>query len=70
MKFLLPILPFAILTATSSGVEYEKDIMPIFMDKCADCHSTEADRVRAGLVFDDPERFHQRFAKNDVVIPG
>lgn len=70
MKPLLPTLFSALLISAVSGVEYEKDIMPIFMDKCADCHSTEADKVKAGLVFDDPERFHKRFAKNDVVIPG
>tara|TARA_R110002096_G_scaffold114770_8_gene248827 strand:- start:5946 stop:6605 length:660 start_codon:yes stop_codon:yes gene_type:complete len=70
MNPLRPFLFFLFLSSTAFGVEYERDIMPIFIEKCADCHSTKAEKLKAGLVFDDPERFHKRFAKNDVVIPG
>ena len=65
-----PAFLFLLVAASASAVEYEKDIMPIFMEKCADCHSTKAEKVKAGIAFDDPERFHRRFAKNSVVIPG
>lgn len=52
------------------AVEYEKDIMPIFMAKCADCHSDAEGKAKGGLKFDDPAHFHRRFAKNSVVVPG
>lgn len=51
------------------AITYEKDIMPIFMEKCADCHSSEG-KVKGGLKLDDPKHFLGRFEKNDVVIPG
>ena len=52
------------------AVEYEKDIMPIFMEKCADCHSEKSEKVKGGLKFDDPGHFQKRFSKNSVVVPG
>ena len=52
------------------AIEYEKDIMPIFMAKCAECHSDAEGKVKGGLKFDDPAHFHRRFAKNSVVVPG
>ena len=56
--------------SVSMAVEYEKDIMPIFMEKCADCHSNESGKSKGGLKFDDPAHFHGRFSKNSVVVPG
>lgn len=62
----------AVLWPAPSGhaLDYEKDIMPIFMEKCADCHSSQSDKVKGGLKFDDPKHFQSRFSKNDVVVPG
>jgi hypothetical protein len=54
----------------AAALDYEKDVMPIFQAKCADCHSAKSEEVKGGLRLDDPERFFKRFAKNDVVIPG
>jgi len=65
----LALLPF-LLPADLGAVDYEKDIMPVFMAKCADCHSSEAESLKAGLKFDDPAHFHRRFEKNSVVVPG
>lgn len=63
-----------ILFATSGGLawalEYEDDVMPIFKKKCFDCHSNEAEKVKGGLRLDDPEHFHSRFAKDELVTPG
>jgi len=59
-------LPFG----PAHGLDYERDIMPIFKRKCFDCHSAGADKVKGGLRLDDPGRFRSRFAKNNVVIPG
>ncbi|MCB1229127.1 MAG: hypothetical protein KDN19_02610 [Verrucomicrobiae bacterium] len=59
-----------VVSSVASAVEYEKDIMPIFMEKCADCHSNESGKAKGGLKFDDPAHFHGRFEKNSVVVPG
>ncbi|MCB1063092.1 MAG: hypothetical protein KDN20_09250 [Verrucomicrobiae bacterium] len=70
--------PFFFLSATTVlawpvsgfGLDYEKDIMPIFMEKCADCHSSQSEKVKGALKFDDAEHFQKRFDKNSVVVPG
>lgn len=52
------------------ALDYKRDIMPIFVEKCSDCHSTDAEKVKAGLRFDDPDHFQKRMPKNDTVLPG
>ncbi|MGC6426041.1 MAG: c-type cytochrome domain-containing protein [Akkermansiaceae bacterium] len=58
------------LVTPVAALDYKKDVMPIFKEKCYDCHSSEAKKVKGGLRLDDEEHFYKRFAKNDVVIPG
>lgn len=63
---------FLILIASSArirAIEYEEDIMPIFVKKCGDCHSKDG-KAKGGLRLDDPEHFYQRFDKNSVIVPG
>lgn len=69
-------MKFGLLTFLAIGVtfpvaalDYERDIMPIFVKKCGDCHSSEG-KAKGGLRLDDPEHFHGRFSKNSVVVPG
>lgn len=68
--FFSAILFAACFTCRAAALDYEKDVMPIFQVKCADCHSAKSEKVKGGLRLDDPEGFRKRFAKNDVVIPG
>lgn len=44
--------------------------MPIFKEKCYDCHSSKAKKVKGGLRLDDEKHFSKRFSKNEVVVPG
>lgn len=69
-SFALTFASFVTFFPNLGAAEYEKDIMPIFMEKCADCHSNESGEIKGGLKFDDPAHFHGRFAKNSVVVPG
>ncbi len=71
-RFSAPAAAFVtLMTAGPLGaLDYEKDIQPILMNKCADCHSDEAGKSKGGLKFDDPAHFHKRFSKNSAVIPG
>lgn len=69
MKILFPVLLF-LSPALAFAIEYEDDIMPIFMEKCADCHSNESGKAKGGFKVDDPEHFHARLGKNSIVVPG
>ncbi|MGJ8642414.1 MAG: c-type cytochrome domain-containing protein [Luteolibacter sp.] len=64
------LLFLALIATQSFALDYERDILPIFEKKCFDCHSAEAKKIKGGLKLDDEEHFYNRFAKNDVVIPG
>lgn len=72
MRFgpLFPVFLVACVSASASALEYEKDIMPFLAEKCGECHSKEAGKVKGGLKFDDPDHFYGRFEKNSVVVPG
>lgn len=61
---------FLIMTVPVWALDYKRDVMPIFKEKCYDCHSDGAKKVRGGLRLDDEEHFFKRFTKNDVVVPG
>lgn len=61
--FLVPLGPLAAL-------DYEKDIMPIFVEKCSDCHSRASGQSKGGLILDDPKHLLGRLGKNNLVVPG
>ena len=58
------------LPLVGHALDYKRDIMPIFKEKCYDCHSSKAKKVKGGLRLDDEKLFSKRFAKNEVVVPG
>lgn len=60
----------AILLQSAVALDYKRDVMPILVEKCSDCHSSESEKVKAGLRFDDPVSFQKRMPKNDTVLPG
>ena len=64
------LLILAFLASPSFALDYKRDVMPIFKEKCADCHSEKATKIKGGLRLDDEDHFFNRFSKNDVVIPG
>lgn len=52
------------------ALDYERDVMPIFMEKCADCHSNESGKTKGGFKVDDPDHLLGRLSKNSLVVPG
>ena len=58
------------MATCAHALDYKRDVMPIFKDKCFDCHSEEGDKIKGGLRLDDEEHFFKRFSKNEVVVPG
>ena len=66
---LCALLASVVLPSTASAaLDYKRDIMPIFEQKCYECHGNG--KSKGGLRLDDPKAFHKRFAKNSVVVPG
>ena len=65
-----PFLILALLASPSFGLDYKRDVMPIFEEKCSDCHSEKASKIKGGLRLDDEDHFFNGFPKNDVVVPG
>lgn len=60
-----------VLVPSAHALDYKRDILPIFREKCFDCHEgADGKKVKGGLRLDDPAHFFGRFAKNDVVVPG
>ncbi len=66
---LAPVI-YGMMAASTFALDYKRDIMPIFREKCYDCHEGAKGKSKGGLKLDDPAHFFSRFAKNDVVIPG
>jgi len=58
------------LPAPLLSLDYEKDIMPIFVAKCAECHSNESGKAKGGFKVDDPAHLLGRLTKNNLVVPG
>ena len=62
---------------TASGVDFHKEIMPIFESRCNECHKAPYEKdgrtikPKAGLRFDTYELVMQGFGDDDpVVVPG
>lgn len=69
MKAFTLLIP-CLLPLTVVALDYERDIMPIFEKKCADCHSRASGESKGGLILDDPEHLLGRLEKNSLVVPG
>jgi Planctomycete cytochrome C len=52
------------------AADYKKDIQPILKKYCYECHSEEADKRKAGYVFDDLHTFVNDIGPNGIVVPG
>ena len=52
------------------ALDYEGDIMPVFVKKCAECHSNESGKAKGGFKVDDPKHLLGRLSKNSLVVPG
>lgn len=69
MKTILSILTLT-FPASLIALDYERDVMPIFMEKCAECHSNDSGKVKGGFKVDDPDHLLGRLGKNSLVVPG
>jgi len=70
MQFFSIILVLAVLAPSLEGLDYEDDIMPILVKKCADCHSDASGKAKGGFKVDNPKHLLGRLQKNNLVVPG
>ncbi len=58
-------------TTDAAGLEfYEKKIRPLFVQQCFKCHSTTADKLKAGLYLDSREGILKGGETGPAVVPG
>ena len=68
--YLLQAIVLQAVALNSFALDYEDDIMPVLVKKCADCHSNESGKAKGGFKVDDPEHLLGRLSKNNLVVPG
>ncbi|NNE93806.1 MAG: hypothetical protein HKN23_19320 [Verrucomicrobiales bacterium] len=64
---------FSVLFFTALPVmalDYETDIMPIFVKKCSECHSDKEGKTKGGLRVDNVQHLKNRYEKNGLIVPG
>ena len=59
-----------LLAAAVQAQDFEKEILPIFRQRCFHCHSAEARRPKAGLRLDSREFILAGSRKGAVLVPG
>src|SRR5450756_2998630 len=81
MKKFLLLLSVAFLSANSwrtlaadlmpSQLEFfENTIRPILVDKCYKCHSTDAEKIKGGLLLDSHDGVLKGGDSGKVIVPG
>src|SRR5215213_5203728 len=54
-----------------AGLEFfEKKVRPLLVEKCYDCHSARAKKVRGGLLLDSREAMTRGGDTGPAVVPG
>src|SRR4051812_4877930 len=56
---------------TADGVAFfEKNIRPVLVDKCYQCHAADAKKIKGGLVLDTREGIRRGGESGPAVVPG
>lgn len=66
---LRPIALTLLAFAPAFAADYKKDVQPIFKKHCYECHSEEADKRKAGYVFDDLLTLANDIGPNGIIVP-
>lgn len=54
----------------ASAVDFEKEIKPIFNQKCYACHAVTKGKVKGDLALDTPEKLAEVIKPDGQIIPG
>ena len=68
----LAVAPSAVATpATKEGLEFfEKNVRPILIDRCYECHSAEKNSSKGGLILDSMDGAYKGGDEGPSVVPG
>jgi hypothetical protein len=61
---------FALSSSLAFSADFRKEVQPILKKHCYECHSEEADKRKAGYVFDDLLTLVLDIGPNGIVVPG
>ena len=61
---------FTLSSGSAPALDFKKDVQPIFKKHCYECHSEQADKRKAGYVFDDLHTLVLDIGPNGIVMPG
>ena len=65
------LLTLLLLThAASAGMDYKKDIKPIFEKRCVECHSMKMKKPKGGYKFDDDASIKNEIGPSFLIRPG
>ncbi|MEQ1854407.1 MAG: c-type cytochrome domain-containing protein, partial [Chthoniobacteraceae bacterium] len=71
---ILAVLAFAAQAAepptAAETAFFEKHIRPVLVEKCYDCHSVKAEKIKGGLTLDTRDGLRRGGDSGQVVIPG
>lgn len=70
MQLRSAILFLAISAGSAHAADFKKDIQPILKKHCYECHSEQANKRKAGYVFDDLHVLVNDIGPNGIVVPG
>lgn len=65
----IPLIVLALLSVSAVAADFKKEIQPILKKHCYECHSEQADKRKAGYVFDDLLTLANDIGPNGIVVP-
>lgn len=57
-------------SSLTAGVDYKKDIKPIFEKRCVECHSMKMKKPKGGYKFDDDSSIKNEIGPSFLIRPG
>ena len=70
MQTRLTTLSLTLISSLTFAADFKKEVQPILKKHCYECHSEEADKRKAGYVFDDLLTLVLDIGPNGIVVPG
>lgn len=70
LRPLLVLAVCAIAPEWAGAVDFKREIQPIFKKHCYECHSEQADKRKAGYIFDDLYSLVNDIGPNGIIVPG
>ena len=70
IRILLTFLFYSLVSLSRGEVKYNKDVLPIFADKCFSCHGADQVKRKANLRLDDKNSAYAMRDGVQAILPG